>query len=272
MHFRLQTTEPKIPWGESIRFALRSIAAEKLNASLTTLAVVIGSAAIVLVVAFGSTSRLYIVSLIEGIGANLAYATLSRGTSTALEDELTPGDLAAVRQAISAVRAVAGAYDVSVDLRIGGQALVSRLVGVTGDFEKIRNLRMYCHRRWGTTNLPSSVVPGCTREIPSTHSVVHSRRYGFCPDCLRRSATLFDQDDRALNRRTARKDLQFCFRHGEFSEAAMQTDHKLRENPNDGLVLTFESGEMDSNLAVENALLFGMASFAGHSETLAVTN
>jgi putative ABC transport system permease protein len=82
------------------------------------------------------------VSLIEGIGANLAYATLSRGSSTVLEDELTPGDLAAVRQAISAVRAVAGAYDVSVDLRIGGQALVARLVGVTGDFEKIRNLRI----------------------------------------------------------------------------------------------------------------------------------
>jgi hypothetical protein len=68
MHFRLQTTESKIPWGESVRFALRSIAAEKLNASLTTLAVVIGSAAIVLVIAIGSSGRLYIVSLIEGIG------------------------------------------------------------------------------------------------------------------------------------------------------------------------------------------------------------
>jgi putative ABC transport system permease protein len=137
-HHALPPANVRIPWGESIRFALRSIAAEKLNASLTTLAVVIGSAAIVLVVAIGSTGRLYIVSLSEGIGANLAYATLSRGTSTVLEDELTPGDLAAVRQAISAVRAVAGAYDVSVDLRIGGQALVARLVGVTGDFEKIR--------------------------------------------------------------------------------------------------------------------------------------
>ena len=62
MHFRLQTTESKIPWGESIRFALRSIAAEKLNASLTTLAVVIGSGALVLVVANGSTGRLYIAS------------------------------------------------------------------------------------------------------------------------------------------------------------------------------------------------------------------
>lgn len=142
MHFRQQTIESMIPWGESIRFALGSIAAEKLKASLTTLAVAIGSAAIVLVVTIGSTGELYIVSLIEGIGANLAYATLSRGASTVSADELTPGDLAAVRQAISAVRAVAGTYDVSVHLRIGGKALVARLVGITGDFEKIRNLQI----------------------------------------------------------------------------------------------------------------------------------
>ena len=44
----------------------------------------------------------------------------------------------------------------------------------------------------------------------------------------------------------------------------MQTDHKLRENPNDGFVQTFESGEMDSNFTVENALLIGLASFAVH--------
>jgi len=131
-----------IPWGESIRFALRSIAAEKLRASLTTLAVVIGSAAIVLVVTISSTGEFYIVSLVEGIGANLAYATLSRGSSTVLEDELTPDDLTAVRQSISALRAVAGTYDVQVDLRIGGKPRLAHLVGVTGDFEKIRNLRI----------------------------------------------------------------------------------------------------------------------------------
>ena len=44
----------------------------------------IGSAAIVLVVAIGSTGESYIVSLIEGIGTNLTYATLDRGTSTVL--------------------------------------------------------------------------------------------------------------------------------------------------------------------------------------------
>jgi putative ABC transport system permease protein len=142
MHFRQQTTESMIPWGESIRFALNSIAAEKLKASLTTLAVVIGSAAIVLVVTIGSTGESYMVSLIEGVGANLAYATLNRGASTVLDDELTPGDLAAVHQGISAVRVIAGTYDVSVDLHIGGKAVAARLVGVTSDFEKIRNLRI----------------------------------------------------------------------------------------------------------------------------------
>jgi putative ABC transport system permease protein len=142
MHFRQQTSESMIPWGESIRFALMSISLEKLKASLTTLAVVIGSAAIVLVVTIGSTGEFYIVSLIEGIGANLAYATLTRGPSTVLEDELTPGDLETVRQSIAGLRAVAGAYDVSVDLRIRGKALLARLVAVTGDFQKIRNLRI----------------------------------------------------------------------------------------------------------------------------------
>jgi putative ABC transport system permease protein len=142
MTFREHPTESMIPWGESIRFALNSLAAEKLKASLTTLAVVIGSAAIVLVVAIGSTGESYIVSLIEGIGTNLAYATLDRGTSTVLDDELTPSDLAAVRQTISAVHAIAGTYDLPVSLHTAGKTLAGRMVGVTSDFEKIRNLRI----------------------------------------------------------------------------------------------------------------------------------
>jgi putative ABC transport system permease protein len=144
MNFR--ASESTITWRERIRFAVRSIAAEKMKALLTTLAVVIGSAAIVLVVTIGSTGESYIVSLIEGVGANLAYATLDRGASTVLEDELTPNDLAAVRQTISSVRAVAGTYDASVNLRTGDKLLLARLVGVTGDFEKIRNLRIISGR------------------------------------------------------------------------------------------------------------------------------
>jgi hypothetical protein len=90
MRFRERTTESIIPWGEhSLRpevYCSRQAEGFSHHAG-----VVIGSAAIVLVVTIGSTGELYIISQIEGIGANLAYATLNRsGASTALEDELTP--------------------------------------------------------------------------------------------------------------------------------------------------------------------------------------
>jgi len=46
----------------------------------------------------------------------------------------------------------------------------------------------------------------------------------------------------------------------------MQTDDQLREDPNDLFVQTFESGKMDSNFAIEHALLIGLASFARHHD------
>jgi putative ABC transport system permease protein len=143
MHFPDATAPQFLRWEESVRFAFWALAGDKLKASLTMLGVVIGSAAIVLVVTIASTGKVYIVSLIEGIGANLAYATLDRnGASSVLDDELTPDDLVAVRQTVPAVSAVAGTYDIPVDLQFSGKAVHPRLVGVTQDFEKIRNLKI----------------------------------------------------------------------------------------------------------------------------------
>src|ERR1700730_5885720 len=104
----LEAARPRaIRWEESGRFALRALGVDKLKASLTMLGVVIGSAAIVLVVTIASTGKGYMISQIEGIGANLAYATLDRsGTSSTLEDELTTDALVAARQTLPAVRAV----------------------------------------------------------------------------------------------------------------------------------------------------------------------
>jgi putative ABC transport system permease protein len=136
-----------VHWEESVRFAVWALAVDKVKASLTMLGVVIGSAAIVLVVTIVSTGKVYMISQIEGIGSNLAYASLDRaGTTTVPEDELTPGDLSAARQALPGVRAVAGTYDLPVDLQLQGKAFHPRLVGVTEDFESIRNLRMISGR------------------------------------------------------------------------------------------------------------------------------
>jgi putative ABC transport system permease protein len=140
-----------IRWEEDVRFAVWALAGDKLKASLTALGVVIGSAAIVLVVTIASTGKVYMISQIEGIGANLAYATLDRsGVSTALDDELTPDDLVATHQVLPAVSAVAGTYDIPVDFQLRGKVLHPRLVGVTQDFEKIRNLGITSGRYFDT--------------------------------------------------------------------------------------------------------------------------
>jgi putative ABC transport system permease protein len=147
MRFLDDNNGPVVHWEESVRFAVLALTVDKMKAFLTMLGVVIGSAAIVLVVTIAATGKGYMISLIEGIGANLAYATLDRsGTSSTLEDELTTDDLVAARQTLPAVRAVAGTYDLPVDLQFRGKAFHPRLVGVTQDFETIRNLRIISGR------------------------------------------------------------------------------------------------------------------------------
>ena len=147
MRFRDANDGTVVHWEESVRFAVWALAVDKVKASLTMLGVVIGSAAIVLVVTIASTGRVYMISQIEGIGSNLAYASLDRaGTTNVPEDELTPGDLSAARQDLPGVRAVAGTYDLPVDLQLRGKAFHPRLVGVTQDFESIRNLRIISGR------------------------------------------------------------------------------------------------------------------------------
>jgi len=143
MRFPDATIGRVIRWEESVRFALRALAGDKLKASLTMLGVLIGSAAIVLVVTIASTGKVYMIAQIEGIGANLVYATLDRtGGSSVPEDELTPGDLTAVRQTLPGIGAVAGTYDIPVDFQLRGKMMHPRLVGVTQDFEEIRKLRI----------------------------------------------------------------------------------------------------------------------------------
>jgi hypothetical protein len=57
MRFPDATTGRVIRWEESVRFALGALAGDKLKASLTMLGVVIGSAAIVLVVTIAPSAR-----------------------------------------------------------------------------------------------------------------------------------------------------------------------------------------------------------------------
>jgi putative ABC transport system permease protein len=134
-------------WEESIRLALDALGVDKVKAFLTMLGVMIGSASIVLVVTIASTGKAYVVGQIEGIGANLTYAALDRnGVPTVPGDEISPGDLAAVKQSLPMVSFAAGTYDIPFDFKLHSKVIRARLVGVTEEFQQIRNLSMVSGR------------------------------------------------------------------------------------------------------------------------------
>ena len=91
---------------ESLRFAYDTFLTNKVRFLLTALGITIGTASLVLVVTIGLTGKQYILRLIQGVGANLIYASYSGGgqriTATAL-DELTVDDLTAVREQVPSV-------------------------------------------------------------------------------------------------------------------------------------------------------------------------
>ncbi len=128
--------------GETWRTALDALRANKFKAFLTMLGVVIGSACLVLVVTVGLTGKRYILHQIEGIGANLIYGYHVGAGPTqarALSDQVSLADLQAIRGLPLIMRA-AGEFDLQVTMTIGGKEHGVSVVGVTDDFDKVRNL------------------------------------------------------------------------------------------------------------------------------------
>jgi putative ABC transport system permease protein len=133
-------------WGETWGLTWQALRVHKVRAALATLGVVIGSSCIVLVVTVALTGRKYVLSQIEGIGANLVYAyaiapdgpeSLPRG------DLITPGDLQAVKAGITSdLVNAAGASSVSMTATANGRQRLAALVGVTPGFREIRHLEI----------------------------------------------------------------------------------------------------------------------------------
>src|SRR5580700_11521362 len=95
-----------VVFGETASLAFQALRSNKLRAILTMLGVIIGSACIVLVVTVALAGKRYIISQIEGVGANLIYGELVHSGDaqrTTLADEISPADMEAVKQSIPAV-------------------------------------------------------------------------------------------------------------------------------------------------------------------------
>jgi len=146
-------------WGEIFQLAMQALRANKMRSMLTMLGVVIGSASIVLVVTVALAGKRYVVAQIEGVGANLVYANTVDSDETGsmnLADQITPADLEAVKEGLPGMVAeAAGTNILSLTMDVDSRQRSINLVGVTEDFEKIRNLQVLRGRYFDQDDLNS---------------------------------------------------------------------------------------------------------------------
>jgi putative ABC transport system permease protein len=129
---------------EALRVALQALVANRLRSLLTTLGVVIGVFAVVLLVAIGQGARQEITSTIEGLGSNLLFVFPGEGDFTAApaRSRFTLSDVDRVAREVGDEDRVA-AYLVSGEtLRADGASSFATLFGVTASYPEVVTRRI----------------------------------------------------------------------------------------------------------------------------------
>jgi len=142
--------KPELVISESLRFAYDTFISNKVRFLLTALGMMIGTASLVLVVTIGLTGKQYILDQIQGIGANLIYASYAGGgqriTAVAL-DELTVDDLTAVREQVPSVVAATPFVSLNDRISVGnGKEQDISILGVFPEYSRVRNLVLLAGR------------------------------------------------------------------------------------------------------------------------------
>jgi len=132
---------------ETWSLAWEAIRTNAIRAVLTMLGVTIGSACIVFVVSIALAGKKYVVAQIEGVGANIVYAGLQHGGGIeSPANEISPADLESIRENAADVVRVAGTHDIKMTIAAEGEDLPVNVVGVTEEFQAIRNLEVLSGR------------------------------------------------------------------------------------------------------------------------------
>lgn len=127
---------------EMFAISFDSLRRNKLRVFLAVFGVTIGSACIVLVVTVSLTERRYVMDQIEAVGSNLVYANYDydyRHPPLRNED-INPGDVAAVKADIPEAAESAGTRAMLTDVELEGNESSADLIGVTPEFQEIRKL------------------------------------------------------------------------------------------------------------------------------------
>jgi len=134
---------------ESVRIALRALAANKLRAALTMLGIIIGVGAVITLMSAGEGVSVYIEEQFQGVGSNLLFvlpgnfeANTSGPPGTRASDaELTWADVEALRDPLRApdVLAVAAQLYSPATIKTAKRDMLSDVSGVTPNYVDVRN-------------------------------------------------------------------------------------------------------------------------------------
>ncbi|HSO00349.1 MAG TPA: ABC transporter permease, partial [Candidatus Nanopelagicales bacterium] len=136
----------------AIRIALRAIARAKLRAALTVLGILIGVAAVVVVVALGTGVRERVLGEISSLGANTIYiwpeATQQSGARTKDTGRLTEDDGIAIRKEAISVSDVSPFSSITMQVAAGDNNVATSVMGVTRSYWSIRAFTIAQGSNW----------------------------------------------------------------------------------------------------------------------------
>ena len=138
-----------IGFSEILNFAYDAFCSNKLQFTLTSLAMAVGTASVILVVTIGLTGKQYILRQIQSIGANMIYADYQGGSQRidSTPDPMTVEDVDAVRQQVPAVVAASPTIALNDRISVGGGRQSDILVlGVSAEYRRVRNLLLLAGR------------------------------------------------------------------------------------------------------------------------------
>ena len=135
--------------GEVIKIAWKSLMSNKLRSILTMLGVIIGVAAVIIMVAISAGTEATIAERINGLGSNLLFinqAFTRGGPNQGPQNQkggLVYTDVAAIREQVAGVAGVSVEQQASVTLKVGNTTLDSMtVVGTTPDYTTVRNVQV----------------------------------------------------------------------------------------------------------------------------------
>ncbi|MBK8252836.1 MAG: ABC transporter permease [Polyangiaceae bacterium] len=140
----------------ALRLALRAIWRSKLRAGLTVLGILIGVAAVVIVVALGTGVRQKVLGEISSLGANIIYvfpqATNASGAKQKETGKLTESDGAAIVKEATSVAEVTPFSSLSAQVVAEDKNAATQVMGTTRSYWRVRDYKFVAGDSWTDTD------------------------------------------------------------------------------------------------------------------------